>query len=84
MKVNRYYHTNLLFYNLRTLKLEDLINLKTIMIMYKAKIIYYVLNIFKGYFRLYKINTMKQDKQDNSHCNIIEQILNQCQYQCMV
>ena len=37
MKVNRYYHTNLLFYNLRILKLEDLINLKTIMIMYKAK-----------------------------------------------
>ena len=37
MKVNRYYHTNLLFYNLRILKLEDFINLKTIMIMYKAK-----------------------------------------------
>ena len=37
MKVNRYYHTNLLFYDLRILKLEDLINLKTIMIMYNAK-----------------------------------------------
>ena len=37
MKVNMYYHTNLLFYNLRILKLEDLINLKTIMIMYEAK-----------------------------------------------
>ena len=37
MKVNRYYHTNLLFYDLRILKLEDLINLKTMMIMYNAK-----------------------------------------------
>ena len=83
MKVNRYYHKNLFFYNFRILKLEDLINLKTIMTMYKAKKVYY-LGIFKGYFRLYKINTMKQDKQDNSHCNIKEQILNQCQYQYMV
>ena len=72
MKVNRYYHTNLLFYNLRILNLEDLINLKTIMIMYKAK--KYYLRIFKGYFRSYKINAMKQDKHDNSHCNSIEQI----------
>ena len=37
MKVNRYYHTNSLFYEFRLLKLEDLINLRTIMIMYKAK-----------------------------------------------
>ena len=37
MKVNRYYHTNSLFYELRLLKLDDLINLETIMIMYKAK-----------------------------------------------
>ena len=63
MKVNRYYHTNLLFYNLRILKLEDLINLKTIMIMCtKRKIIYY-LGIFKGYFRLYKHYVTRQTGQ---------------------
>ena len=67
MKVNRYYHTNLLFYDLRILKLEDLIILKTMMIMYNAKKTYNNAGIFKGNFRLYKINANKQDKQDFSH-----------------
>ena len=51
MKVNRYYHTNSLFYELRLLKLDDLINLKAIKIMYKAK---YVL-LLKNIHRLFQI-----------------------------
>ena len=37
MKVDRCDHTNLLFDDLRILKLDDLINFKTMMIMYNAK-----------------------------------------------
>ena len=37
MKVNRCDHTNLLFDDLRILKLDDLINFKTMTVMYNVK-----------------------------------------------
>ena len=56
-----------------------MMNLNTIMILNKTK---NDLLTFKGYFRLYKIKAMKEDKQGSYHFNTIvfEQILNQCQY----
>ena len=57
MTVDKDYHTKVLFNNCRILKLDDLINLKAIMIMYKAKTRFLAKNI-QVFFSDYQISTL--------------------------